>query len=682
MNAGGTNSVVAPGPQETRPGAKRKLHPVRSLRAHAALAMLLFVLIVAGGFRIAWKKGKPRYASQAVIYVSPRFLKNMQDDKEFELQSNSQYREFVQQNVRTIDRYDIVQEAVRRLSRQGQPWQRPNEPEDHAVQRLQGELKILPVPDTYQITVRLEGEQRDFLAETVNAVAAVFLERSREEDFYGRDQRLASLQEEEQELKTSIAAAASEKDKIAQQLAVSVFSESFSNPFDQLLVGSKQALAAARQKQIVSDAALDALQKQLASGSNNGLHAYADELARKDADMTSLQSNLNFRRSELLSKRAGMLPNHPGRIEIESQLRQIDEVAGSKREDLEKAYASILLTQRQAEAAADDRAARDLSRQVEQQAAQAIWYSHNYQKGINIRYEMERSRKRLEDIQDRIDFVLQEGRAQGFARMFSLARRPLEPLSGGRKKPVLILVLCATAASLVLPLALDYLDPRLHSPDEAEKLLGFAPLGFTLAPSYNGAGNDRIRRLAAAIEREAERNNSRSFVFVPVNAAVLIEDTVEGIAHELLALGHDVKMLGQTAAARHCTAGAVSAAAELHRDSAQRPFGATRSRLRGLVERGVIVLFSAEPFSENPETELLVSCCDVVVLALRSGETRKADVQAALRTLEDIKPRAMAALVTGHDPNPPLPEIRLGFTTAREVWRKFARERQQKPGFA
>jgi hypothetical protein len=640
-------------------------------------ALLTFAVVLLAGFPIAWKKGKRTYAAQAVVFVSPRFLKNMEDDKEFELQSNSQYREFVQQNVRTIDRYDIVEEALSRIPKQqGHLGKGSPESLEHAVTRLQGELKILPVPDTYQITVRLEGEKPDGLAETVNTIVAVFLEKSRDEDFYARDQRLASLHEEARALRADITSLGQQKDKIAQELAVSVFSESFSNPFDQLLVGSKEALAAARQKHIVSEAQLASIEHPASPDARTGLQAYAGELARRDADITSLQSNLNFRRSELLAKLSGMLPNHPGRRDIEAELLQIDHVADSRREDLESTYASILLAQRRAEAAADAHAERELQKQVGQQAAQAVWYSHNYQMGINIRYEIERSRNRLDAVENRIDFVEQEGRAPGFARLFSPARRPIEPLSGGHKKPILMLTLLAVGLSLAVPVGIDYVDPRLLSPNEAEKILGFAPIGFTLTSVRREGWVDRLRRLAAAIEREAERNASRSFVFVPVNSATNVAAAVAGIARELAELGHFIEVIrveqsrAQAAGAAQVGAGSVSV------PPTDAP-GAVRSRVRNAMQRGAIVLISARPFSDDAETELLASGCDVVVLSLESCQTKKAELRATIRTLENIGPKAVAAVVTGHDPNPPMPELKSSLRQARAAWAAMRNRRAE-----
>src|SRR5690349_16822341 len=80
--------------QASAPGVL--LNPAYSLRAHKWLAVGMFLAMVAVGLPLSWWLGTPVYSSEAAVYVSPRFLKTLQDDKEQDLQSNSQYREYVQ----------------------------------------------------------------------------------------------------------------------------------------------------------------------------------------------------------------------------------------------------------------------------------------------------------------------------------------------------------------------------------------------------------------------------------------------------------------------------------------------------------------------------------------------------------------------------------------------------------
>ena len=67
---------------------------------------------------------------------------------------------------------------------------------EHAAERLQRALEIQPVPDTYQITVTLEGAKRDGLADVVNAVVDTYLEKAKSEEFYASDERVKNLTED------------------------------------------------------------------------------------------------------------------------------------------------------------------------------------------------------------------------------------------------------------------------------------------------------------------------------------------------------------------------------------------------------------------------------------------------------------------------------------------------------
>ena len=657
MSAASNSRLVESVPASS-PVPGRRINPLRSVRAHAAIAVGVFALVAIPGGFFAWKKGAPKYYAEAVVLISPRFLKNLDDDKEFDLQSNTQYREFVQQNVRTVNRYDIVEEAITRLDASRRPYRGHGESLPAAVSRLQQDLKVQPVPDTYQVAIGLEGAHPGTLDDVVNTVVAVFLERSKDEEFYGRDQRITSLRQEATKLTADIATLSGEKDGLAQTLEVSTFSESFSNPFDRLVVGSKEALAAARERRIIAEALLGALNGS--AGNTSALAAYAADLTQKDQDITTLQANLNLRRTELLTKLNGMLPTHPGRAEIESELRGIDDLLQKKRDSLVQGYSSMLVSQRRAELAAARQAENQLQHEVDTQATQAAWYSGNYQKGLNIAYEMERARKRLESIEDRIGFITLESQAPGFARAFSQARRPTQPVSGGRKKLLLMALMASAALALIVPVALDVLDPRILSPNETEKLLGFPPIGFTYAPSRVDAAKacGQLQRLAAAIERDAERNGSRSFLFVPVDSRTNLGALSTQVADELESLGHTIRVFSapQPSASFSADANATHSCGAMSSrqvtTNGLHEFASMRAELAS-VERG-FTLVTVGPLAEDAGAELLSSSCDVVVLALQAGTTTKAALRAAARTLERIQPRAVSVVMTGYDPDPPI----------------------------
>jgi succinoglycan biosynthesis transport protein ExoP len=109
------------------------IKPLASLLAHRRLAAWAFVFIVLAGSPLAWIKGAPRYVATATLQIAPRYMKNVKDDSELEFQSNSQYRQFVEHQVRSVIRFDVVRSDLLALGAKACPF------------RLAGETASRPV---------------------------------------------------------------------------------------------------------------------------------------------------------------------------------------------------------------------------------------------------------------------------------------------------------------------------------------------------------------------------------------------------------------------------------------------------------------------------------------------------------------------------------------------------------
>ncbi len=226
-NADAAHSAVpAPGGSGIRIAA--------SVRRHLVAGLLAGLLTVLAGAPLAWLKGSPKYSATAVVFVSPRFLANLQDSKEHDLQSDSQYRQYVQQNVRTINRFDIVVDALKKLGPNQSWWVKKPESLDHAAERLQGALDVSAIPDTYQIAVSLSGDKPVGIAEVVNSVVNTFLEKAKVEEFYASDERIRNLMADRARVEEEIAAKQEQRLALSEELGVSTFTNNFVNPYDQL----------------------------------------------------------------------------------------------------------------------------------------------------------------------------------------------------------------------------------------------------------------------------------------------------------------------------------------------------------------------------------------------------------------------------------------------------------------
>ena len=67
---------------------------------------------------------------------------------------------------------------------------------------------------TYQVEIGIDGPRPEHLADIVNTVTTVYLEKAKSEEFYGRDDRLASLKEEQTRIQNETDSLLQEQDKI------------------------------------------------------------------------------------------------------------------------------------------------------------------------------------------------------------------------------------------------------------------------------------------------------------------------------------------------------------------------------------------------------------------------------------------------------------------------------------
>ncbi len=657
-------------------GQKLNLNVKASLLRHKLLALGSFLVVLMTGLAFAWFRGAPTYSASAAIFISPRFVANLNDDKEFDLQSNSQYREYVQQNVRTINRYDIVKSALERIGVERNLWIRPNETLSHATERLQYALKIEPVADTYQVMVSLEGPSKEGLSEVVNAVVDTFLQKSKSEEFFGTDERIQNLREARAQVVREIEDKQKQRAELAGQLGVSTFSDGFPNPYDKLLVDAKSALADARRQRIQAEAQLATLQGFVKEGNGKSLEAYATEMVNKDPRLMSLDTNINQRISALLSTISGLSPSHPGRRAAEKEKRELEEERNTLYRSLLSTYSNMILEQKIGEVSKARKAEVDITRELSKQSAQAFMFSHGYQQAMSLGSDMERERKRLDSIDDRISFLSLESRAPGFVRLFAAARVAGSPVRGGRMRLAFLAGVAALLFGCIVPVGVDYMDPRIYGPGTVRGVLGFPVLGWLLEKADAGKDFEReqVLRLASRLCQDYQTNGSHIFVFTAVKAQNGTTTIVRDLAHALTQLG--ISALAVEANAyrsdpRYRSPGSRGLSVVLRGESdlASEIVPGTESRsdqlpvgdvnnfgnlqdiqrlvqvLRDATQIYPMILVDLPPILASVDAELIARAADVSILVIEAEAVTKAELRRAAKVLQGSRPAAVSALV-------------------------------------
>lgn len=668
---------MSPSPTDTSaPLPGRGIQPLDSLRNHARLVVLIFLIVTLLGLPVVFVKGQPSYQSTATVQISPRYMKTLHDDIELEFQSNTQYLQFIEQQARTINRYDIIERALQQLDAPGpNPWRREGESDRRAIERLQRTLAIRHVRNTYLIQVTLVTDQLDGIEVILNAVVAAYLERAREEQFFAADQRVASLKRRETELLEQIESMTGERTRIARELGVTAFNPDDVNPFDRRARQLQEDYLEARTQRIEAQARLDAF---LAQGETDTAMRSIQETLLSDPGLNSLKASLNQRRAELLAATSGLSSTHPAYLDAQDELAGIEREINSRESELrEKLSAGV--ESRHKTAASQ---ARAIERQLEQLLAeiadQAGAYAEQFNRAVSLTHHLRLLWSELDRVRDRLNFFEAEDASPGFSRLVTAALPPLYPTGTGKRKLLLMVLFAAVALSLAAPIVIDFLDRRIRTVNDVHRTLGFPPLGWiidAIHPERLAFVEDQLRRLASGLIRDGNRHATRTIVVTSVRPGGGATWIARSLTRTLNRLGFPTLVVEANAYCPDPVYGTGPGLTYgLDNGSCQLPFDATDpevpstpvgssagtralrnlqrlpSVLQAIPERYRFVVVDAPPLLASSDAELIAGAGDAVLLVAESGAVSRGELERAGRLLRSIDPPVVGAVVNRVSP--------------------------------
>src|SRR5579871_1640589 len=323
-------------PGSSTDGHRLNINLVASLRRHWSLALLVFLALLGCGGFVLWKKAKPVYEAHSLVYVSPKFPKILANDNEVDLPYDSYFAEQIERSTRN----DIIEDAIAKLPYAVRQWTGPVLP--YEIQVLQRGLEVKRIGWTYEMSISLIGPSPSGLAEKVNAVTDTYVEKAKNEEFYGLDSRLTTLHQEQGRLQKQIDDRLAEQAQLMQQLGMATISSGFgvSNPYDATSQSVRTQLAGARMDREAAEARYEAVSNGAGSGASAGLDAAADDAISTDSGLSLTRSNLNTRRVALLQEMNGMRPENPifqkDKLEIASIDDQLSALRHSAAERLQE----------------------------------------------------------------------------------------------------------------------------------------------------------------------------------------------------------------------------------------------------------------------------------------------------------------------------------------------------------
>ena len=552
-------------------------------------------------------------------------------------------------------------------------------------------------------TVSLSGPKAEGLAEIVNTVVQTYLASVSGEELWGATARVTELARQRDGLLKEIRAKTERRTELGRELGMTTFSTGADmNAWDKMLMESRTALDQAARKRIEVESKLLAVDAEarpsrpdpgvgegppkedgfggtaltVNADAEAALESLAWSMISLDPELSALTSNLTKRRAELLISTSGMTSDHPARLAAEREVAEIESSISKRTTEVRARARAALLAQRRADAFEATRTTDALAAMVDSRRSEAVRVGEIYNEALGLTADLDRARKRLDAIDNRIDFLTLESRAPGWVRVLTKALPPELPSKGGRKKLLLFVLVAAAGAALVVPIAVDMLDPRIRSANEAEKMLEFAPLGWVIErsdPRTEAFASDQLRRIAQKLAFESREKGTRVFVLTSSKPLEGTTTLVLDLARTLASIG--VRTVAVEANAlrpspRYGEPAPAGGFADLLA-SGGNPVAAVLPATEDLPERipvggpgrslgpvtrvdevlsalsavyGAVIL-DAPPILLSADAEGLVRAAGLTILVIEAEALPKAILKRALRSLERLDPRAVGAVV-------------------------------------
>ncbi len=686
--------VIFPKPPAKDPESStvRSIHLFESLRRHRILAgsVLLFGLLCSS--YILYQRRGPVYEAASQIYISPTSSKALTDDR----QTAVPYEGLIDEQMKTITRFDVLQAALRALPRK--TWQGYGANELVAINILQKVLLVTRMGQGFEVKVSLEGGNANNITDIVNAVTTAYIAKARDVEFYDRDQKLQILHGEETRLQQQLVDKGMQQTRLLQDLGIASVRPDDASPYNDQLAKLHGDLNDAAEALAESQSKLEALRR---GGSDApGMKVAAADAAQLDPGLSALKSTLSGQRGTLIQQMATLTPSNPIYKQDEEQLKTIDSQLAQSTESLQSKNATQITQRLQSEITQKQIVVNQLRTQLLNQTHVANGSAPKYQQAQQISTEIVDLQKSLSAIGDRIRELQVDSSSPGSVYLSAAAMVPLAPMKSKFALGVFILFMASVGFSIVVAVAVDFFDPHLYNADDVKQVMGFAPLGVLLDHDHFSpeVSQQYLLRLAAGIHHAVRASGARTFLFTATEPESGTTTVVEKLAKQLrilnlntltvaatnvdgkityvntAGLGQETKVDGQADTRSNVKAEGASQGRRygggVHDDSLQTQQSSPLALSTNFVDSAQtmfsgsfvaqvlaenesnydVVLVDGGPLLISADTEYLARIADGTIIVAQSGRTTRKQLERSASLLERLHVPGVAVALNRVDP--------------------------------
>jgi succinoglycan biosynthesis transport protein ExoP len=660
---------------ETNIPSGRTLRPAIGWQRHRRVGLIAALLLLLLGTPLVFLLVKSTYTAEAIFQVAPAYQKTLSSDKELELQSNSQYREFVNHLSRSLLRYDVLDRALDALEAKGIDPKLPSEDRRKWIERQQRTIYIFAIPDTYMVRVGIKSTDKKDLHEVVNAVMNSFLETTQSEQIYGADDRGRVLADRAKTLLTEVNDFESRRSALATFLGLTTFGESSTNPYDNILAQAREKLVLASIERSRAQAVLAAFESQKEVPATAGRSVL--DMRLQDNGLQAMRNEVVKRNEELHRVTAGLQDGHPGKRPAMDEQDELKRRLMAKESEFEKAAMDNTRARFRAALEETRQVEKELSDRVTELQGQAKQFAVTFREAVRYSAEIKKREDELADMRSRVNYLETESNALGFTRLITPALPAVTPQGIGKSKVLLALLLACMALTLLIPLALDFFDKRVITVGDAERAMRISSAAWLVDTQDSAThilSHDQYRRFASTLRRNRARGARNVFSFSSVKVGGGTTSIVLELARTLVELGSRTLIIDADSLTSHSVLSSdqpgltdvmigkaqADQVVQLQSHSNMRlnvvPYGLSidsgikrldvfKKALQTWSEQFDMVLIDLPPLLPSADAELLIDAIGQVFLVVEAEILNKADVVRARVQLERMDPDAVGLIV-------------------------------------
>ena len=619
----------------------------RSLRMHRTLAIAVGIIVFLGIFSFGLSR-HPYFSTEALIYVQPIQTKVITDTSQATYDP-SRYETYLQQQLQTIVRSDILAEALSKPATRA--WRFRGESDQAAITRLQQNLKVNRVEQSYELSVTLSGSDPVAIADVVNAVDNAYIKGEHDDEMAQSDQQLSILQDELQRVSTDLTDDRRQQAQLSVSLGVADTAGDTGNPYDVQLAELRSQLGKAIAAHDVAAAEAASISGDQGA-TNQSLRAAADEITANDPGLSALKQTIGTRRSTLASQMAGLTPKNPLYQQDEEELKRLD-LTLSAMENEVRIKASRDLQQKlnlEANRTADIEAR--LSQQLQQKTAIATGATPELQHAADLAADITRLQARYAEVNSAINSIELQKDTAGLAHILVPATPPLAPKTSVKRLILAAALPLAIFMAILAAIVMSKIDPKIYIAKDVAKLLNFYPMA-TLPDSNEvdrPAKDEFILRLLAGIDQIHRASGAQTFVFTAASSTSEVTDLVASLARKMERLGYRVATLeaSELIENRELSSG-------FFKTSDSDPAVPTPTRtphenfvvqkMETIKQDADFLFIDALPLLTSSEAEFAARLCDVVILVAESAQTTRAELKSSFALVKRLRVPGAAAVL-------------------------------------